>query len=195
MIKLKDIYEAIIAEQGATMNKAELKRHYDKLEKLRKYMEDQGDHMVVYPDLPNTVMNAKLINKEQVNEISGTPYPYKKDYWSKEEITYTFAIDDETTFDVNVFPRRKNAIEVDFQSNYSWETTNRNTNVFKIFTTIKEILLEIVAKLNRQGFAIDTIIYDAATKKAGVYKALINSVYPNAQYKKNQFGSMEVKFT
>ena len=62
MIKLKDIYEAIIAEQGATMNKAELKRHYDKLEKLRKYMEDQGDHMVVYPDLPNTVMNAKLIN-------------------------------------------------------------------------------------------------------------------------------------
>ena len=63
MIKLKDIYEAIIAEQGATMNKAESKRHYDKLEKLRKYMEDQGDHMVVYPDLPNTVLNAKLINK------------------------------------------------------------------------------------------------------------------------------------
>ena len=62
MIKLKDIYLAIISEQGATMNKAELKRHYDKLEKLKKYMEDQGDQMIVYPDLPNTVMNAKLIN-------------------------------------------------------------------------------------------------------------------------------------
>lgn len=64
MIKLKDIYEAIIDEQGATMNKAELKRHYEKLEKLRKYMEDQGDQMMVYPeDLPNTVYNAKLLNK------------------------------------------------------------------------------------------------------------------------------------
>jgi hypothetical protein len=64
MIKLRDIYEAIIAEQGATMNKAELERHYKKLAKLRDYMKDQGDQMMVYPeDLPNTVLNAKLINK------------------------------------------------------------------------------------------------------------------------------------
>jgi hypothetical protein len=65
MIKLKDIIEAVMQEYGgATMNAAELKRHYAKLKKLRKYLKGQGDKMMVYPkDLPNTVYNAKLINK------------------------------------------------------------------------------------------------------------------------------------
>ena len=194
MIKLKDVYEAIIAEQGAMMNKAELKRHYDKLEKLKKYMEDQGDEMIVYPDLPNTVMNAKLITKESINEIGDSTFPFKKEYWSNDEILYTFNVGDDK-FDVNIFPRSNNAIEIDFQSDYSWETTQRNKDTFKIISTIKAILIEAVRKLNQRKFKIDTLIYNATAKKANLYKMLVKASYPNAQFKINQYGGTEVKFT
>ena len=47
----------------ATMNAEEMARHKKKLEKLKKILATQGDQMMAYPkSLPNTVMNAKLIN-------------------------------------------------------------------------------------------------------------------------------------
>lgn len=48
---------------GATMNKQEMARHKKKLAKLKKYMKGQGDQMIAYPKLPNTVMGAKLLTK------------------------------------------------------------------------------------------------------------------------------------
>jgi len=57
-----DIYNRLVREQGATMNQAETERHMKKLEKLRKYLAQQGDDMMVYPeDLPKTVFGAKLL--------------------------------------------------------------------------------------------------------------------------------------
>jgi len=50
---------------GATMNAQEMARHKKKLVKLKKILATQGDQMIVYPkSLPNTVFNAKLINKK-----------------------------------------------------------------------------------------------------------------------------------
>jgi len=46
---------------GATMNKQELARHNKKLKRLKSYMKSQGDQMVPYPKLPNTVVGAKLL--------------------------------------------------------------------------------------------------------------------------------------
>ena len=47
------------------MNAAEMKRHKNKLGKLNKVLAKQGDQMIPYPkELPNTVMNAKLITKK-----------------------------------------------------------------------------------------------------------------------------------
>ena len=51
--------------EEATMNAQEMTRHKKKLEKLKKILATQGDQMMVYPkSLPNTVFNAKLINKK-----------------------------------------------------------------------------------------------------------------------------------
>jgi hypothetical protein len=57
---------ATVTEDGsATMNAAEMKRHKNKLGKLNKVLAKQGDQMIPYPkELPNTVMNAKLITKK-----------------------------------------------------------------------------------------------------------------------------------
>ena len=62
---IKEYIRKIINEGGATMNAAELKRHKNKLGKLNKVLATQGDQMIPYPkELPNTVMNAKLITKK-----------------------------------------------------------------------------------------------------------------------------------
>jgi hypothetical protein len=55
----------VTEDGGATMNAAEMKRHKNKLGKLNKVLAKQGDQMIPYPkELPNTVMNAKLITKK-----------------------------------------------------------------------------------------------------------------------------------
>ena len=46
---------------GATMNKQELARHNKKLKKLKTVLNKQGDKMMPYPKLPNTVVGAKLL--------------------------------------------------------------------------------------------------------------------------------------
>jgi len=66
--EFEDLYKrkTPITEDGsATMNAAEMKRHKNKLGKLNKVLAKQGDQMIPYPkELPNTVMNAKLITKK-----------------------------------------------------------------------------------------------------------------------------------
>ena len=65
--EFEDLYKRKnpIAEGGAIMNAAEMKRHKNKLGKLNKVLAKQGDQMIPYPkELPNTVMNAKLITKK-----------------------------------------------------------------------------------------------------------------------------------
>ena len=132
--------------------------------------------------------------KDLLKEVGDTVLPYKKDYWGKDEIVYKFILEDGTNFEVTIFIRSKNKIEVDFQSDFSWETTNRNKEVFKIFSTIKHILIEVVNKLNSKKFNIDTLIYDANSKKARIYQKLIQYMYPNAKFNKNQYGSIEASF-
>lgn len=65
MERLKEYIRQIIREElnEATMNAEEMARHKKKLKKLKKILATQGDQMMAYPkSLPNTVMNAKLIN-------------------------------------------------------------------------------------------------------------------------------------
>ena len=65
MERLKEYIRQIIREElnEAMMNAEEMARHKKKLEKLKKILATQGDQMMAYPkSLPNTVMNAKLIN-------------------------------------------------------------------------------------------------------------------------------------
>ena len=76
--------------------------------------------------------------------------------------------------------------EIDFTSDYSWETTDRGSNVFKIFSTIKDILTKIISELK-----VHTIVYSASGKKESIYKKLIQSVYPNAKFSINQYNSIE----
>lgn len=67
MERLKRYIRALIIQEigGATMNAAELARHKKKLSKLKRVLATQGDQMIEYPkSLPNTVYNAKLINKK-----------------------------------------------------------------------------------------------------------------------------------
>ena len=64
---LKEYIRKIVKEEmgGATMNAQEMTRHKKKLQKLKKILATQGDQMMAYPkSLPNTVFNAKLINKK-----------------------------------------------------------------------------------------------------------------------------------
>jgi len=123
-----------------------------------------------------------------LKEIGDSPYLYKKDLdSSKDEIIYKFELEDGTEFEVNIFVRSKGTIEIDFTSDYSWETVYRNKDVFKIFSTIKAILIEVINKLK-----VHTLIYDANPKKDVIYKKLIQQVYPNAEFSKNQYGSVTV---
>ena len=123
-----------------------------------------------------------------LKEIGDSPYPYKKDpISSKDEIIYKFELVDGTEFEVSIFVRSKGTIEIDFTSDYSWETVYRNRDTFKIFSTIKAILVEVINKLK-----IHTLIYDANPKKDLIYKKLIQQVYPNAEFSKNQYGSVTV---
>lgn len=133
--------------------------------------------------------------KNILMELLNSPLPFKKDTWSKEEITYTFDVDENTSFDVNIFIRSKNKIEIDFQSNYSFETTNRNKDTFKIIATIKAILLEVLSKLKDKKYNIDTLVYSASVKKVQLYKKLIQSTFPDAKFGKDQYGNEEVKIT
>jgi len=120
-----------------------------------------------------------------LKEIGDLSYPYKKDpISSKEEIIYKFQLEDGTEFEVSIFVRKKGVIEIDFTSDYSWETTKRQKDVFKIFSTIKAILEEVIDKTNTH-----TILYDANGKKEQIYKKLIQQVYPNAKFEINQYGS------
>ena len=66
MERLKEYIRKFIQEEfGATMNAQEMFRHKKKLSKLKKILATQGDQMIEYPkSLPNTVFNAKLINKK-----------------------------------------------------------------------------------------------------------------------------------
>ena len=128
-------------------------------------------------------------------ELGNSPFPFKKDAWSKDEIIYTFNVDDDISFDVNIFVRSKNKIEIDFQSNYSFETTNRNKDTFKIIATIKLIILEVLSKLKAKKYNIDTLVYSASAKKVQLYKKLIQNVFPDAKFGKDQYGNEEVKIT
>ena len=124
---------------------------------------------------------------ELLKEIGDSSYPYKKDPdSSKDEIIYKFELEDGTEFEVNIFVISKGKIEIDFTSDYSWETTDRGSNVFKIFSTIKDILTKIISKLK-----VHTIVYSASGKKESIYKKLIQSVYPNAKFSINQYNSIE----
>jgi hypothetical protein len=125
--------------------------------------------------------------KDILNEIGNAPLAYTKYVDSNDELIYKFSLDDGTEFDVNIFVRKKGVIEIDFFSDYSWETTNRGKDVFTIFATIKEIIKEVISKLK-----VHSIIYDASGKKESVYKKLIQQVYPNAKFKINYFGSTVV---
>jgi len=133
--------------------------------------------------------------KNILMELGNSPFPFKKDSWSKDEIIYTFNVDEDTSFDVNIFVRSKNKIEIDFQSNYSFETTNRNKDTFKILATIKAIILEVLSKLKTKKYNIDTLVYSASVKKVQLYKKLIQHVFPNAKFGKDQYGNEEVKIT
>ncbi len=123
-----------------------------------------------------------------LKEIGDLSYPYKKDpISSKEEIIYKFQLEDGTEFEVSIFVRRKGVVEIDFTSDYSWETTRRQKDVFKIFSTIKAILEEVISKRK-----VHTILYGANNKKEQIYKKLIQQVYPNAEFNINQYGDTVV---
>ena len=86
---------------------------------------------------------------ELLKEIGDSSYPYKKDPdSSKDEIIYKFELEDGTEFEVNIFVISKGKIEIDFTSDYSWETTDRGSNMFKIFSTIKD--KDFKTKINSQ---------------------------------------------
>lgn len=59
---------------GATMNQGEMKKHRNKLKKLQKVLDNQGNQMIPYPtDLPNTVFGVDMDEQKL----------FSKDWWVK----------------------------------------------------------------------------------------------------------------
>jgi hypothetical protein len=131
----------------------------------------------------------------QINKNSG--FDYAEDYYEPKksgELAYKFNTDEGKEFNVsltNIDKKGKSAV-LDFEGDFSWETMD-NKSPFKTLKTVSNIIKESLSKLKKDGYDINTIIYDATEKKGRVYKELIKREYPNAEFTKNSFGGTTVK--
>jgi hypothetical protein len=125
-------------------------------------------------------------------------YIFKEDFYEPKkngEIGYKFITDEGIEFDVtlsNIDKKSKKAT-LDFQGDYSWET-QKNKNPFKTLKTVSNIILNSLSKLKKDGYEINTIIYDATEQKGRIYRSLIKKEIPNVTFKTNYFGSEEATF-
>ena len=132
------------------------------------------------------------------NKMKDGGYIYKEDFYEPKkngEIGYKFITDEGLQFDVsltNIDKKSKKAV-LDFQGDYSWET-QKNKNPFKTLKTVSNIIVYSLNKLKKDGYEINTIIYDATEQKGRIYRSLIEKEIPNVTFKRNYFGSMEATF-
>jgi len=144
------------------------------------------------------IEDVTVTEEVKPNEINNEiGFDYIEDYYEPRksgELSYKFTTDEGKEFDVsltNIDKKGKSAV-LDFQGDFSWETMN-NKNPFKTLKTVRNIINDSLSRLKKDGYDINTIIYDATEKKGRVYKELIKREYPNAEFTKNSVGSTIVK--
>lgn len=156
-----------------------------------------------YIEKLRTLKRSVVDKKLSINELFDSKgLDYYIDYFhpkkTKEIGYYFYTGKDKNKVEVNFTLLTKNNLLIDFQLEGAWDKNfygikTEQNDIYSLYTTIKNICIDVINKLKDKGYIINTLTYDANKRKEKIYKAMVLSVNPNAKFSVNQYGSTVAK--